>query len=737
MIRKALMVALPALPMPVSAEPVIVRSGEHPGFSRLVLDFEERPPWSLQVMDGQVRILLPAGAWSFETGAIFQRIPRTRITGVTGRADGLELSLGCDCSVAAFEVHSAAIAVDIADAAPEDFVSALDHTSSGGSATPNAVSRVEDDPLSEPPVPPGFVDNAAPHGFAPRDFDAPRRMAMTPMHVPSGRETNPPREAFHPHDDHRALADLTEGIARAATSGVLTLAPNAAGAHARFGPAAVGAAETANIRLRLPGEETRMPPDVPEGSGCRGSAAYDVASWRQDGRTPAEAIGVLRSAIATDVDTIDEVRAIDLARLYISLGFGAEARAVVEALAPRHPEAELLITMAKILDGDLPAPGAFDAEADCPGRAQLWTALASGRPADAEAVEVAVSELPLELRRHVGPRLITAFHASGDAPTAEAIRAAVARAAGPHGAPFDLVAAKLDTERETARGMAKIRDLASGPSPSSDQALVALLEMAREQGRAVDAGSIIQAEARADDLRGTEEGARLERGVVYALLQRDEFGRATSRLARMANASDLPEEILDALAEALLTALADRGTDEAVLVHSAALQGAISDLVRNGSAGLATANRLIEMGLPQLASSYLPEVLSAPDAALATARQRLLSGDPAGALAILDAIDVPGTGHLAVRSEALRSLGRLEEAAATRSALAEAGVQETGKPIVEQEGSEPASGPTNAVAGPGTPEPDQDRGESPSELVIASEEARREIEALLGALPRP
>jgi hypothetical protein len=720
LIRSLLIGALAAWPVAVQAERVVVRSGEHPGFSRLVLEFDDRPEWKLHVADGKARIVLPAGTWQFDTDRVFSLIPRTRITGVAGAPDGLEVHLGCDCQVMAFDVRRNAVAIDVADPVLQDQLRNLRATSGTGpdTAEPSAASPQA---MSIAPSATWIQDDIAERILVPRASDAPGRAAVMTLQVPSAREASPVSAEGPPDASAPVLATLAEGIARAATQGILRLAPPSRDTMRNLPMPAATVPDAENLRLRLPGEAAWQPQEVPAGSGCKSDAAYDVAAWGPDGVGAAQAIGALRASLAADLDAFNEGRAIDLARLLVSLGFGAEARAVLEAMAPRNPETALLSAMAKVVDGEPSPNDAF--ETDCPGRAQLWVALSTGKVADAEAVRLAVLELPLTLRRHLAPGLISASLAAGDSSTAEAIRASIERAAGPHGARFDLAAARIDAEREADQGLRRIRGLASEASPASDDALILLLDVANEHGSAVEDAALALAATRADDLRGTAPGRRLEIGLVKALLRNDDFAEAASRVSDAIAAGILPDDEIAMLAKAFLAALADRASDSDVLVHASALRAELSVLVRDGPVRAAIASRLLDLGLPRLAQDYLPDTSYGAAALALTARERLLSGDAASALAILEGMTEPDPNTLSMKAAALGSLGRNEDAAAIRIAL--------------ENGAGP---PETGTAAPDPPK-DTDRHDgqanSPRERVAASEEARREINVLLAAFPAP
>ncbi len=713
MIRLLLLAAIAALPVRAWAETVAVTGGEHAGFTRLVLEFRQRPEWSLTVAEGTAAVTLPRGEWHLDASRTFDRIPRSRVTSVSGSSQGVQIVLACDCRVTAFDAGATAVVVDVADPREGDALTDAQPTSSDsppeqgpGNPAPPAVLSA-----SPPTVAPWRTTEApaAVPATSP-DAAAPVREAPRPVLSAPSPEEGPPPAGEPPHAAAELLNQLAEGIARATTQGALRLADpqGPTGAPAVPGTAAPAAA---NLRLRLPGEEAWVPAGPGPDSTCPRDADLDLAGWGPGDRTPSEAIMALRHSLAEDIDSVEEERALDLARLYLSLGFGAEARAVISAMAPQHPQAPLLTAMALIVDGEPGPPGALDALAGCAGRARLWTAVATGEATDAADVTAAISELPLVLRRSLGPRLIEIYLAAGDEATAGAIRAAIDRAAGPHGAPFDLAAARIDVERAPTSGLQTMRDLAAETSPSSDDALALLLEVAHGRGEAVDAASIALAETRADDLRGTAAGVRIQTGLIRALLRAGDFAEAALRLG----GGELPKSTAAVLAPEFFAALAETGPDEDVLIHAAALRAEFGEIVRDTAAGPAIATRLLDLDLPQLARDFVPEAASDAATTALLARMRLMSGDPAGALELLEELRQPGPEQLGLKADALRALGRRDEVDAIRS-------QMTGDPVV----GDPAAALSAAAA-----------GGSPREIVGASEEARRQLDALLAAYPAP
>ncbi len=695
--------ALALWPLAAGAEDVRIRSGEHAGFSRLVLEFGERPPWSLRLGDRRATVLLGPGDRRLDAEDVFARIPRTRIRAVTVTAEGLELELGCDCAVTAFEVRGAALAIDVADA-PASREVLRDVTPTAATGNDADQTTAPDVAVAPLPIEPPAMTDAPMRGSA--DAGPPVRPPRTTVPVAPSPDAGPALPAAD-GERGRVLTELTAAIARATTQGKLRLAPTPPEAGAVRPDALLADPAAANLRLRLPGEEAWLPDTPAAGSNCRDPASLDVASWVPADRAPAEAIAALQARLAPDLDRIDEAQALALARLYVGLGFGAEARAVLAALAPGHPEAALLEDMARIVDGDPVRSDALSGEAGCPGRAQLWVALATGTEAEARDIIVAIGELPMALRRLLAPRVMSQLAAEGDAFAAETVRGPVERAEGPHGASFELVAAQVEARRDGQPDLAAIRDLAAGRGPSADEAIAVLLELAHEAGDRPDGATLARAVTRAQDLRGTDLGLRLEIGLIHAFLVADDFAQAAAWLGKVVVAEPIPPDDRTALARDFFMALGARAPDEALLVHAAAFAESVADLVRGDQSGETVAARLVDLGLPDLAARYLPAAPIAPGARTLAARARLAAGDGEGALALAAGLDPRDPDIASLRAGALRLLGAPD---ADRAAAA---------------GSAPGGDATAAAGG------------SARARVEASEAARREVEALLGAAPRP
>ncbi len=724
---------------PAAAEQVRVRSGEHPGFTRLVIEFPDRPEWSIRTSEGRAELVLTPGERNFDLSEVFLRIPRDRIRDVVPSDAGLVLILGCACRVTAFEARRAALAIDVAGigtAPPQGDVSEVEQTSAtgdpAGDTAADAAGIVARTTAPEFGGPSPRPD--PPAATIAQPAEAPASRGRPPAALPPVAPEAPPTPGAAPESDTSTLDRLAEGVARAASQGVVRLAPRPEGAGPQgTAELQIGGVPDTNLRLRIAGEE-----DWTEEPGrderCLDDDAFDLAAWAPVEAEPTALIAAARGRLAEQVDLVDEDRAVDLARIYIGLGFGAEARAVVASLAPRSPEATVLTALAHIVDDDpLPIPGLAEQEG-CPGRAQLWVALATGRAGVPDDTLVAVGELPLSLRRHIAARLIPLFLEAGDPATAEAIRATVRRAAGPHGDGFDLAAAQIDAEGQNLSGLDTIRDIAGGASPESDKALELYLALGNESGSSAEPPVLARAETRADDLRGTDTGTRIEAELIVAATRTGAFDLAGTRLAAALEAGSLPEARRDTLVAEYVAALADAPSDEVVLVNAAAFERAFAPLAARGDAGSKLAARLADLGFPRLARAYAATG-EAADVAL-EARLLLLAGDARAALAKLDAVAEPEARHLEMRAAVLLALDRPAEAAEVYELLGDKqGAARASRTSQTGSAAPASSGPGSADA-TGVEDRPRDPAALP-DLVAASESARAGIEALLRDLPTP
>lgn len=438
------------------AQTIRVQSGDHPGFTRLVLPIGADREWNLdQDLNGRWDLTLTPSVDGFDTSAAFNLIQRTRLTGLTA-TQVLSLELACACTVTSFRHDARYLVIDIADpdpnapapeiADPEVADPGASDRAAAAAALPNLATLLGS--------PDGLPDIAAPSVDA-----APPVVAESPEHTAPN-----PRLA-------EAAQIMAEQLARAAASGLLDIAPQQEMTtgdptdETRQSPdvpldAEAPAIETAATPdphgapieppsgpLPIRAEtafDTTLPSELPIGSPpAEASCANDpfvIADW-SDGDSLFQNLGALRRDLYDERDVLTTDGAMELAQHYLYYGFGAEALYWLEQLA--DPPVELL-HVAALVDGAETAPFlTVDSTDSCTQGELLWRYMAGAvtSPLTAEdtaAIQRAFGNLPPGLRDHMGPRLAMRLVEDGYAGTARNIRDVLHR-----GARVDAVALRM------------------------------------------------------------------------------------------------------------------------------------------------------------------------------------------------------------------------------------------------------------------------------------------------------
>ena len=171
--------------MAAQAAPVPVRSGEHATFTRLVFADTGDSRWTADRPGADSFALAFSGPPpDLDLSGVFDRIPRSRLLGVSLDGARLVLDLACACKVEASRIPSGHVVIDILDERID-----LQDPISEAAAPGNGTARIL--PLRLPPAPlalpvlaaylPAIADNPSPSSHTARDllFGAPQ-VRITP-----------------------------------------------------------------------------------------------------------------------------------------------------------------------------------------------------------------------------------------------------------------------------------------------------------------------------------------------------------------------------------------------------------------------------------------------------------------------------------------------------------------------------------------------------------------------------
>lgn len=659
---------------PGLAETVVVRSGEHADFSRLVVPLERPSEWSLGRTGEGYELRLKRADVKFDLSRVFDLIPKTRLTAVSVLPNdtGLRLSLQGKTHARAFELRPGIVVIDIASgAAPpnspfERGLTDRDETLSG--LAPNPASALGDpDPRlalywrrMAADMPSDNIEAVAP-GIAPD------------IAVASGSSAR----------ITEAEQGLLFQLGRAASQGVVTPMPQKMVAPQAESPAGIAPATAAPLQTHLAiRTETVFDRDTdlyasrqalnPQGDVCPNDEAFAIANWRDD-RPPILQIGERRRQLVGEFDQPSEDAVLRLARLYLALGFGAEARALLKAFPVDPDQATDILMLAAILeDREVPSrkPSLMTA---CDGHVALWALLGTadprqGDPVNTDAILRAFSALPVNLRRDLGARLAEKLFRINERGAAKAVQDAISRASGAHLESAGMINAQFDMlDGRPERAQAQLTQILQRDGPETPAATILYIESILAGGQPADEKTIEAVAALAFEHRHAADGPALIRAHSLAAGSSGMFDRAFEALQMLKQPRDAL--LLSQTVRDLFGQIAAQGSDETFLLQFFRRQSALLDAQPDWDLRQALAERLLSLGFAAEARLLLGDDPDLPEQArLLRARAHLVHRDGAAALRDIAGSDGPTAARL--RGQALRLLGDHKSA---RDAFAAAG----------------------------------------------------------------
>ncbi|MEX3017530.1 hypothetical protein [Gymnodinialimonas hymeniacidonis] len=413
-----------------AAQTLNVQSGDHVGFTRLVIPIGVDRSWNIVERDSRTwDVELEPPVDGFNTANAFDLIQRTRLAALEDNTD-LTLLLSCDCPISGFRHQDQYLVIDISDP-PEDQDPQIEFDE----------TTLADRELERARAAEALPNLASLLSGADR---LPTLAASPPGHgQPAPAETIEAGNELPNPQIEEAAQIMAEQLARAAASGLLDASlgepqtfadpvethsvpdqeTEESGAADEV-PAAIEP-DAAQEQIARPDNfpirtHTSIDPRIvldrplsPQPSqGACSAEPFEARNWA-DTETFEQGLGELRLGLYDDRDDLIEEGAEALALYYLYHGFGAEARYwLMQLEAP----SEDLLSAANLVDGSSEAGfSEVDSPADCSDGALLWHYLDGAVAADLSADDVAAiqrayARLPTPLRDLLGPRLARALH---------------------------------------------------------------------------------------------------------------------------------------------------------------------------------------------------------------------------------------------------------------------------------------------------------------------------------------
>ena len=642
----ALLLAGPAL-----SKPVRVRTGEHKNYTRIVFDLPKRVEWTLRQEDDKAILLFAGQEFEFDTGRVFNRLSEGRVNAISNGPgnESLTIELGCKCELATFWYGRSSLVVDIRDVAEATSEPPKPQVTEQITDPPSEPAHVAE--MRQASVPPIIIPNARSSIAAALTMSefAPDMKVATAEDPASDEILS--ADPVVPQASERNLLEardsLLRQIGRAASQGLLS--PNVSlprkserpkePDHGDNGPEQTAApmiseTETGNaaldqINLRAQSSIDRdFLSALSQATGetsdrvCLKPSQIDVTIWGTDDPF-AQQIGAVRVRLSGEFDKTDEAAVMELTRLYLYFGFGAEARQTLKLITEETPETALLKDMAAIFEkGYAPVGSQLSGQLNCDAPISLWSALSyqalpTGVEMDENAILRGFNALPPHLRSYLGPILSRRFLEAGQKTTSDRILRILNRNEETTTPESDLVQAEIGlAENANKEAEALLDDVVTSGAKPSAEALLLKIETALEAGHTISFETAQLAGAYAQENRDKALGHELSQAYVVSLAASGAFDQSYQEFARLKPELE-PENQLVAQSKMLefLTANADDMTFlEHIFTDYADQPDAIDAQVSN-----AAAKRLLALGFTSKARQIL-----APQATGEQERERAL-----------------------------------------------------------------------------------------------------------------
>ncbi|MGR3514767.1 MAG: hypothetical protein ACU0GG_18565 [Paracoccaceae bacterium] len=661
------------------ASPIEVTASYKDDVTRVMLRFDERPRWTIQNRGRIFQIrLLQVAPFEFDLSRLPEHLEGGHTLEIRAVGNNtLEIEVACNCLVQPGQITSQSMVFDV--------VPVRSMQPNVSFASPNLVApeigelalmlpKTNPRPLTGLNVPSTLGDHVVQPTALRDSIGAPSR---TSLDLPKLDTAHGP-----------AVELVANALARAAAQGLISADPAIDGlrslrTHSNFdslagrGNLAVSTGFDPAIR-----SEIRNTPPTASGQFCIPTSQIDVVEWGDvaDGLM----LGRLRhSAIAEDGSVIPE-GAMELARYYIYLGFGTEARRTVEFLKPSR-DREIVLTLADVMDYGLTRRDTLEGQWGCAGPVSLWAALSTpvhhaAQPESTDDMLSTFSALPAHLRSHLGPLLSNRLHEAGLGSEARTAINAVTRG-GKISEESTLAVARLELEGTHAHGAREtLVELSNSTSLTAGSALLELLVDAEAREMAPNPAWVDDAPSLIDVLEGTEVAERLNIARLKGLISLGDFQSFRSEVGKQS--PGLTSVVRHDLSVRALRVAAEEAGDAQFLKTEIAVRLLAPPETLDDQTRLKIARRFLQLGLSSRAADYASRSPKNHSELNVAVDVNLLSGNVIAALELARQSALSDTAGLLARTQVAAG----EDAAAIHS-YSRAGDFENAKAAAVRTGS--------------------------------------------------
>lgn len=532
------------LPAVTFAQTTVVRSGEHSGFTRLVLTSVSQGSWNVLETNNEILIDLKRENPSVDTSQAFDRINQTRIQSINVERSIVRLKKACECGAKVYEANSDLLVIDVFED-PQ-----LYNAENAEIPTPN--EAVADVPSTAELMIESLDDDSG---------ESQVNLQIQP--VPVEKET-----PTHTAQDLSELRhDMSSELAAALTRGLLNPdpagsksnrnleSPSSGAAQGRVEQTLFGSDQTTSHLHNLNAQLATIMPGKKKSAGrdCAVGSAFDIASWKPEEEFLVE-LSNLRRALYQEFDMVDEAVALELARLYAYSGFGAEALSLIALSGSTGSKESAIVTISEFLEyGTVSEISGGSELIYCENAASLWSFLAVGDSVslngfDEKPIIREFMKLPKSLKALVAPLLSAQFREIGFQNAASLVLRDVNLHLDEEIDSIKLEEARLETLEKGMDETAEVyEEVAKGDSLAAPIALAEFIDFHVENKKPISKDTAVLAQAYAMQFRNSEIGPRLVAAHIKALSRSGQFFEAVELFKENNGEDDKSDEILDTI----------------------------------------------------------------------------------------------------------------------------------------------------------------------------------------------
>ena len=513
-------------PFAMWAAPIVVKSGEHTGFTRLVVYLSDEENWSIEQSNGLAVFSVEGWQQGYDISAVFERINKDRLKSLAASESNLVMNLNCACEFDVSELPQGFVSIDIRN-----------------SQTPRpvpkpAVERQAEEPTQNIELVPSPIiswplvfENAVDYS----SFD--RILA----NAQSAKST-----AFE--------GELSEEISRSAT--LTYLEPSGAELDREQQRDPMPGTRSQEDLLAILGERAKFLNAADIGNPaeevveiCPAPESLTVSKWGGD--LPfSEQHAELRGRLISEFDALDQVAVRDFVRFLIHYGLAPEARNTMTAF--EYEGSVRLHQLAAFVSGERHDAPNLSELVGCEGETGFWAFLTNPEAQEQtqETIERHVSifqRLPFDLQSLVADQLIEKLKETGFETAAGVVRNTIIANSSDDISEDAGVALASDMQ---SRNRDELLLLIAKNDAQSPDALLVLLQQSNSKNLAVSNDLLELSRSFVHQLDGTDVSVDLLVGLIEATAVSGNLDLAISETfaeadGRLADETDLIERLFE------------------------------------------------------------------------------------------------------------------------------------------------------------------------------------------------